>query len=81
MNVFSANQPLLSAHEFETAADSSIIIVGFSNEVNRIEWQVYGNSTVLNSGVLNQQFARLEVRYVTRHYAQLLRRQSDSSKI
>jgi hypothetical protein len=60
MNVFSANQPLLSAHEFETAADSSIIISGFGNEVNRIEWQVYGNSTVLNSGVLNQQFPRLD---------------------
>ena len=38
MNVFSASQPLLSAHEFETAADSSIIISGFGNEVNRIEW-------------------------------------------
>jgi len=60
MNVFSASQPLLSAHEFEIAADSSIIISGFGNEVNRIEWQVFGNSTVLNSGVLNQQFPRLD---------------------
>jgi len=60
MNIFSVSLPLLSAHEFETADDSSIIISGFGNEINRIEWQVSGNSTVLNSGVLNQQFPRLD---------------------
>jgi len=60
MNIFSASLPLLSAHEFETADDSSIIISGFGNEINRIEWQVSGNSTVLNSGVLNQKFPRLD---------------------
>jgi len=59
--VQSASQPLYSPHEFSTtAADTSIVISGFGNEVNRIEWQVFGNSTVYNSGVLNQQFPRLD---------------------
>lgn len=60
MNIFSANQPLLSAHEFSTAADSSVVISGFGNELNKVDWQVSDNLTVYNSGTFNQQFPRLD---------------------
>jgi len=44
VNVVSTTQPLLSAHQFNTPADSSIVSSGFGNQVNRVEWQVSGHS-------------------------------------
>ena len=68
--VYSATQPLYSPHDFSTAAaDTTVVISGFGNEVNKVDWQVFGNSTVLNSGTINQQFPRLDtLKSITLNY-------------
>jgi hypothetical protein len=44
-----------SSYLFNTAADSSVLITAFGNQLNKIDWRVVSNSVVLSNGTLNQQ--------------------------
>ncbi len=56
-------------NNFNAAADSSILIKGFGGQPNKIEWQVYGPNTVVNSGSWDQQVPPLDtVKNITLNY-------------
>ena len=58
-------------NDFNTAADSSLLIKGFGNHANKINWQVQGpsGSGVLNSGTWNQQIPKLDtIKNITLNY-------------
>jgi hypothetical protein len=58
----------LEAQRFNVTTDSTIILRGYGNQQNQINWQV-SNSAVLNSGMWNQQVPRLDtVKNITLNY-------------
>jgi 5-hydroxyisourate hydrolase-like protein (transthyretin family) len=58
----------LEAQRFDANTDSTIILKGYGNQQNQINWQV-SNSAVLNSGMWNQQVPRLDtVKNITLNY-------------
>ncbi len=58
----------LDAQRFDVTTDSTIILRGYGNQQNQVNWQV-SNSAVLNSGMWNQQVPRLDtVKNVTLNY-------------
>jgi len=58
----------LEAQRFNASTDSTIILRGYGNQQNQINWQV-SNSAVLNSGMWNQQVPRLDtVKNITLNY-------------
>ena len=58
----------VDAQRFNVATDSTIIVRGWGNQQNKINWQV-SNSAVLNSGTWNQQVPRLDtVKNITLNY-------------
>ena len=61
----------IDVNDFNTAADSSLLIKGFGNHLNKINWQVQGpgGSGVLNSGTFNQQIPKLDtIRNIVLNY-------------
>ena len=58
----------LEAQRFNVTTDSTIILRGYGNQQNQINWQV-SNSAVLNSGTWNQQVPSLDtVKNITLNY-------------
>ena len=58
----------VDAQRFNVATDSTIIVRGWGNQQNKINWQV-SNSAVLSSGMWNQQVPRLDtVKNITLNY-------------
>jgi len=58
----------LDAQRFNTNTDTTIILRGYGNQQNQINWQV-SNSAVLSSGMWNQQVPRLDtVKNITLNY-------------
>jgi len=49
-----------SSYQFHTAADSSVLIMAFGNQSNKIDWRVIAGGNVLNNGTWNQQVPRLD---------------------
>lgn len=57
--------------DFNAAADSSLLIKGFGNHLNKIDWQVYDPSGagVVKSGSWNQQIPKLDtIKNITLNY-------------
>ena len=58
----------LDAQRFNANTDTTIILRGYGNQQNQINWQV-SNSAVLSSGMWNQQVPRLDtVKNITLNY-------------
>jgi len=70
LNVWNQGQPSnVNLEEFNIASDSLIVVSGFGNQLNKIDWQVSDNLNLFKSGTWNQQVPRLDtVRNITLNY-------------
>jgi hypothetical protein len=66
-----SSPPLVSLGNFNTAADSSVLIMAFGNQMNKIDWKVWANDgtgTAANSGTWQQQVPGRDTVHYTLSY-------------